>query len=152
MSGGTYVSGGRMVREFIELGGGRINKVILSNYLDELLNRFLGEEVALSRLRILGRFHVAALRISNGEVYKTGLFSFLILNALSFIGYYFLGAVLFLVGWSMITAYSPLGYPILLVGGIICLYTIFKSIFSTVTILRAWFFSPEALFTNSKLF
>jgi hypothetical protein len=73
MSGGSSdnYSGGLIGRSFIEIGGNRINGVVLSSYQDEMLLRFVGQEVALSGVKQrLGNFQVFAIRTPNGEVIK----------------------------------------------------------------------------------
>lgn len=88
-------------RQFIEIGGQRLKKVQLTNLHDELLQRSLGSNVAISVTKAGGGYIVKAIKLADGTVDKLGAGttwgSFIIISLSAAVPIIFL-AVLVLIG------------------------------------------------------
>lgn len=147
----NYVSGSAprlarqaITRQYIEIDNRRIKKVVISDYLDELMIRYLGREVALSGVKIWGYFHVIAIRTPDGEVskddHKLRVASFLILG----LGWLIANGIISF-GWYVYNPHNPNLNPDVILGLIVVLVGYFILIYSIVLFVNIWRATIRAL-------
>lgn len=82
-TGNARINSGSNVYEFIEIGGERINKVEVDDYLDSFI--CVGDNVALSCFKGWGSPHqVYAVREQNGRINKSHVFPLIVLSVVLF--------------------------------------------------------------------
>lgn len=94
-------------RDYVKVGSHRIKRVLLSNYLDGVLEEYVGSRVSLSFSKsILVGNQLMALRDSSGELHKSPLWQLLLTFALRFMLWAFFGGLLCVV---LVVIFAMLG-------------------------------------------
>ena len=130
VSGGGYLNT-YTIREFIVVDGKRIQKVHLTNFMDELLSECLGHHVRLSVIKGRGGYIVLAINIRNSETHKIPVGQVIMQTIVEIVV-----ALLLILLTVMLIWFLSFGFLSLVLGFLVAFFLICYPVYNLFRILK----------------